>query len=489
MKTAERWQRLFAIVTVVVMAMQFSIAKIVYAETVPLQVVINEVTWAGSADSSADEWIELYNNSNVDVDLNGWYIEDDYSSSYYLNGVIKAHGYFVIEDSENVISNRVADLVLPLSLANAGDSLVLKTGFGDIIDSVNAEGGAWYAGDSTTKASMERVDPTANGNDAGNWASSLFAGSYKYSLGTPIIGTPGEINSVFNGVAPLVTINASDAKTGAEMTVNFTVDSVSDLYSYGFDVVYDPQVVEFVGASAGTLLGNSEDKAFYAALENNVPGKVIVGSARLGVSGGVDASGELFSLKFKAISTVEKQSSMTIVSGFMANSNGEVIYKTKGADFLITGQTVIPPVTNFKAVNGERYSFLLTWDDMGVEKYQVLKKMPDNSWKLLGEITDKQFLENGVEISAGVEYEYAVQVFGEENSRVTAKVKEIRGIKGDLNKSDRVDGKDLDALARSFATAYGDGQYKLLNDLNYDGLIDGNDLIDIGVSFGLVYNE
>ena len=34
-------------------------------------IVINEVSWAGSADSSNDELIELYNGTGVEVDLSG----------------------------------------------------------------------------------------------------------------------------------------------------------------------------------------------------------------------------------------------------------------------------------------------------------------------------------------------------------------------------------------------------------------------------------
>ena len=34
--------------------------------------VINEVAWAGTAASAADEWIELYNPTTEEIDLSGW---------------------------------------------------------------------------------------------------------------------------------------------------------------------------------------------------------------------------------------------------------------------------------------------------------------------------------------------------------------------------------------------------------------------------------
>ncbi|MBU2213295.1 lamin tail domain-containing protein, partial [Patescibacteria group bacterium] len=36
------------------------------------QVVINELMWMGSNISTADEWIELANNSSEEISLNGW---------------------------------------------------------------------------------------------------------------------------------------------------------------------------------------------------------------------------------------------------------------------------------------------------------------------------------------------------------------------------------------------------------------------------------
>ena len=39
----------------------------------PLDIVINEVAWAGtSVTTTSDEWIELYNNTGNPVDLTGW---------------------------------------------------------------------------------------------------------------------------------------------------------------------------------------------------------------------------------------------------------------------------------------------------------------------------------------------------------------------------------------------------------------------------------
>src|SRR3989344_7132323 len=36
------------------------------------KVVINEIAWAGTVASANDEWLELYNTENYDINLSGW---------------------------------------------------------------------------------------------------------------------------------------------------------------------------------------------------------------------------------------------------------------------------------------------------------------------------------------------------------------------------------------------------------------------------------
>ena len=148
---------------------QFPTRFIAYASA-PGSVVINEVAWAGSGDSSTDEWIELYNNLNQSVDLTNWTINDDNGSSLYTisSGTIPAHGYFLIEDHETAVSTVMADALIDLSLANTGDSLELFDQGGQSMDVVNSGGGAWAAGSSVSKATMERVDAAVSGDLAAN---------------------------------------------------------------------------------------------------------------------------------------------------------------------------------------------------------------------------------------------------------------------------------------------------------------------------------
>jgi hypothetical protein len=65
--------------------------------------------------------------------------------------------------------------------------------------------------------------------------------------------------------------------------------------------------------------------------------------------------------------------------------------------------------------------------------------------------------------------------------------KDARGIKGDNDRSDRIDGRDLEKLARHFAEDDSQANFDTLADTTYDGLIDGSDLIDLGANFAKTY--
>ena len=173
-------------------------------------VYINEVAWMGTKANSADEWIELYNSSDADIDVGGWKLYEasgqtliiDFSGAGFKNSKISAHGYFLVERGDDqTVSDIPADLFGSFSgggLSNSGEHLVLKNKDGVSIDEANFSSG-WPAGKASPDyASMERIDPSLSGSDAKNWASNNGSKTQgKDSKGAPISGTPKSQNSVF----------------------------------------------------------------------------------------------------------------------------------------------------------------------------------------------------------------------------------------------------------------------------------------------------
>ena len=113
--------------------------------------------------------------------------------------------------------------------------------------------------------------------------------------------------------------------------------------------------------------------------------------------------------------------------------------------------------------------------------------MPNGSYDLLLETTDAVFTDT--DVMPGITYDYLVIPVknGVEGASAYITGTDTRGILADFNKDDRVDGKDLEMLARSYGSSYGGGDYQIAVDANYDGVIDGSDLIDFGVNFAVTY--
>lgn len=166
-------------------------------------VLINEVMWMGSTASSSDEWIELKNNSNEEIDISDWIVENAGSAGKSLTiplaKTIVPGGYFLIakysfinNPEKTVLANETDWVTADLSLANSGNgNLVLKDSNGLVID--QAKGDAWPAGNNDKKYSMERLTGSNEGLLASSWQTAREAKGFKTE--SKERGSPGHGNS------------------------------------------------------------------------------------------------------------------------------------------------------------------------------------------------------------------------------------------------------------------------------------------------------
>lgn len=179
----------------------------------PPPVVINEIAWMGtSSKHPTDEWIELYNNTDSEINLADWGIYEEGGTTLVvsLTGIIGRKDFYLLERStDSTISDIDADQ-LPSSwggsgLKNSGEHLQLKDNLGNLIEEINCSSG-WFAGDSSTYSSMERKSPTLPGNTPENWRTN--DGITRNGLdadGNQINGTPRSPNSTYLPPTPTPT--------------------------------------------------------------------------------------------------------------------------------------------------------------------------------------------------------------------------------------------------------------------------------------------
>ena len=235
-------------------------------------VIISEVAWGGTESSSSDEWIELYNTSNFDIDLSDWILYASSTLDPYieLNGDIPAHGYFTVERKNTDDEDEITESPIPSisagqwvsfgsGLSNSGEQLLLARASTtiDVTPEVDVCRG-WCAG--SNDISMERlVFDSTSANAWGDW-SDLFT----YATDTEdnqIQGTPDGRNSntyqlpVVQGGDNL-TITADNSPYVIKSTWGIPRDSV---------VTLDPGVVIKVNSFtagvgvSGTLITNGTE--------------------------------------------------------------------------------------------------------------------------------------------------------------------------------------------------------------------------------------
>ncbi|MCZ7615704.1 MAG: lamin tail domain-containing protein [Ignavibacteriaceae bacterium] len=141
-----------------------------------LSVVINEIMY--SPLGGEPEWIELFNRTELSINLNGWKIKDVFTTPTEVqieeDIFIEPYSYFILSRSSTIynyhrfIPSEVYVISLP-SFNNDIDGVVIKDDRGLAIDSVlyfNQWGG-------TNGYSLERLSVNANSNLAANWGSSF----------------------------------------------------------------------------------------------------------------------------------------------------------------------------------------------------------------------------------------------------------------------------------------------------------------------------
>jgi hypothetical protein len=159
------------------------IVKIPFAKSTLL---INEFMY----NTDHEEWVELYNNSEADINLKYWLIGDA-RNEYVITSqdvLLAPKSYIVIGQAPISLSNWSEDANFILSeegwpaLNNSGDSI-------RIVDpTMNTTDSLYYTSSwgSEKNVTLEKIDPQCESNDTDNWGLSIHESG----------GTPGFINSI-----------------------------------------------------------------------------------------------------------------------------------------------------------------------------------------------------------------------------------------------------------------------------------------------------
>ena len=154
-------------------------------------VVINEINYNSSDEYNAEDWIEIYNNSESIIDISNWIIKDDNDDHIFEispNMTLLSGAYLVIcRDSlafKNIhphVNNIIGDLGFGLS--GSGDMVRVYDNVGNLVDSVDYDvSEPWPYLPNGYGTTLELKNPDLDNSNYNAWESSI------------ILGTPEEKN-------------------------------------------------------------------------------------------------------------------------------------------------------------------------------------------------------------------------------------------------------------------------------------------------------
>ncbi|NPD45335.1 MULTISPECIES: CotH kinase family protein [unclassified Lentimicrobium] len=204
-----------------------------FIETTVAPLLINEINYNSSDDHDADDWIEIYNPNEEEVDVSNWQIRDELdvnSFTFPVSTSIAAKGYLVIakdvEDFESVFPNDINHIGdLGFGLSGGGDAVRLFNDQGILHDIVVfTDSLPWPMCADGAGPTMELINPDLDNSIAENWdcVNDFGSPNYENSRAFGIEETPvSQIRTYPNPVNDRLYI------TGLEEAVEMNIYNIS----------------------------------------------------------------------------------------------------------------------------------------------------------------------------------------------------------------------------------------------------------------------
>ncbi|HMJ91647.1 MAG TPA: lamin tail domain-containing protein, partial [Candidatus Acidoferrum sp.] len=150
--------------------------------------VFNEVMYHPATNEPAMEWVELYNQLAVDLDVSGWSITGDIGFVFPAGTKVSGRSYIVVAINPAVLTaaTGLGNVFGPFTnrLSNANGTIRLRNNNGRVMDELSyGTENEWPVAADGAGPSLAKADEDAGTAESANWRASLQVG-----------GTPGAIN-------------------------------------------------------------------------------------------------------------------------------------------------------------------------------------------------------------------------------------------------------------------------------------------------------
>ena len=226
---------------------------------------------SGAVSDTVGEWLELYNSTGSDIDLNGWTLKDDGSDSHTFTTsiIVPAGSYFVMGRGADSTVNGGVNLDHSygdgvFTMANGADEIVLLSPSSVEIDRIVYGVGGFPDGGPGFSISLDPNQLAGDNNLAANWCLSTSV------FGDGDSGTPGVENDACGAVC--------EASLGSATTNCDAITTGTDTYSVTLAFSGAGTTTFVVTSTTGTVSGDDPS--------TNVTGNITVS----GISEGTDVT-------------------------------------------------------------------------------------------------------------------------------------------------------------------------------------------------------
>ena len=158
-------------------------------------IIITEINYNGPESGiDSTEFIELYNNTNAAINLNGYSFSSGITHTFG-NKIINSGEYFVVGTDSSAIRKTfnvsIQDQWTSGGLSNAGEPITLKDNLGVTIDSLRYDDSApWPNSPDGNGPTLRLCDITSDNTDGNNWSASTEIVTGRIVNGKQIYGSP-----------------------------------------------------------------------------------------------------------------------------------------------------------------------------------------------------------------------------------------------------------------------------------------------------------
>jgi hypothetical protein len=161
-------------------------------------VTFNEIMYHPAGDDPSQEWVELYNQMAVDIEISNWRIEGGIEFSFPTNTVLPANGYVVVAADPAALqaATGATNVFGPFAkrLANNGETLRLRNHNNRLLDELTfGDDWPWPLAADGSGASLAKIDKYSASSPGANWRASAQIGGTPSRPNFPDLESSGPI--------------------------------------------------------------------------------------------------------------------------------------------------------------------------------------------------------------------------------------------------------------------------------------------------------